>query len=117
MTHATQEGFIRETTRAWESVGEGVRRKILGHDPQLMMVRVNFAKGSIGPVHTHPHRQVTFIAYGSLEVRIGREKQVLRSGDCYFIPPGVEHGVVALEESSLIDVFTPAREDFIIANG
>ena len=33
---------------AWEQTGEGVRRQILGHGPDLMMVRVDFDAGAIG---------------------------------------------------------------------
>ncbi len=102
---------------AWEKPGPGVRRQILGHDDQLMMVRVQFEKDAVGYVHTHPHRQVTYIESGSFEVMIGDEKQVLKGGDCYFIPPDIPHGVVALELSSLLDIFTPAREDFLARKG
>lgn len=105
--------FVESGKLTWETVGDGVRRQILGHDPQLMMVSVKFNKGSIGPVHKHPHRQVTFVEQGSFEVRIGSEKKVLKSGDCFFVPPDVDHGVVALEVGALVDVFTPTREDFL----
>ena len=27
--------------------------------------------------------------------------------------PDIEHGVVALEDSVLLDIFTPVREDFL----
>jgi quercetin dioxygenase-like cupin family protein len=106
--------FIESEPLAWKTVGEGVQRKILGFDPELMMVRVTFTKGSVGPVHKHPHRQVTFVEGGSFEVQIGREKKVLKTGDCFFIPPDVDHGVVALEDSRLVDVFTPGRADFLV---
>jgi quercetin dioxygenase-like cupin family protein len=105
--------FVESGTLAWETVGDGVQRQILGHDPQLMMVCVKFNKGSIGPIHRHPHRQVTFVESGSFEVHIGAEKKVLKAGDCFFVPPDVDHGVVALEVGTLIDVFTPTREDFL----
>ena len=95
-----------------EIVGDGVSRQILGYDDELMMVHVDFKKGSIGATHKHPHRQVTYIISGSFEVYIGDETKVQTAGDCYFIPPDVEHGVVALEDSSLVDVFAPARRDF-----
>ncbi|MCX6142440.1 MAG: cupin domain-containing protein [Ignavibacteriales bacterium] len=105
--------FVESKKQIWETVGDGVQRQILGHDPQLMMVCVKFNKGSIGPVHRHPHRQVTYVEQGSFEVQIGSEKKVLRKGDCFFIPPDVDHGVVALEVGTLVDVFTPTREDFL----
>ncbi len=107
------EGCVSADAVAWEVTGEGVRRKILGYDGALMMVHVQFAKGSVGPVHRHPHRQVTFVERGSFEVQVGTRKGILGTGDCFFIPPDVDHGVVALEEGSLVDVFTPAREDFL----
>jgi quercetin dioxygenase-like cupin family protein len=105
--------FVIADDLSWENVGEGVQRKILGYDSKIMMVSVRFQKGSVGSIHKHPHRQVTVIERGSFEVQIGSEKKKLRAGDCYFIPPDVEHGVIALEESSLVDVFAPAREDFL----
>jgi quercetin dioxygenase-like cupin family protein len=105
--------FVESGKQTWETVGAGVQRQILGHDPQLMMVCVKFNRGSIGPVHKHPHRQVTFVGQGSFEVQIGSEKKVLKSGDCFFIPPDVDHGVVALEAGTLVDVFSPTREDFL----
>lgn len=108
-----REGHVEAAAYDWETVGEGVCRKILGYDPQLMMVHVQFAAGSIGYVHRHPHRQVTFVERGSFEVQVGDRKRTLSAGDCFFIPPEVDHGVVALEEGSLIDVFNPAREDFL----
>jgi quercetin dioxygenase-like cupin family protein len=105
--------FIFGEKVAWETAGPGVRRRIMGYDEQLMLVAVEFQKGAIGPLHKHPHRQVTYIGSGSFEVQIDGKKKVQRAGDCYFIPPNVEHGVVALEPSSLVDVFTPAREDML----
>jgi len=115
MNDPTREGFISASDISWERAGDGVRRKILGYDQELMLVRVQFEKGSIGYLHKHPHRQVTYIESGVFDVQLGAEKKKLGAGDCYFVPSGVEHGVVALEAGVLVDVFTPAREDFIAA--
>jgi len=112
-----REGLILSEDIIWEDVGQGVRRQVLGYDPHLMMVRVDFDKGSIGYVHRHAHRQVTYITEGAFEVQVGKEQRVLKRGDCFFIPPDIDHGVVALERSSLVDVFTPVREDFIPLKG
>lgn len=111
----TREGYITASEIPWERAGEGVRRKILGYDQELMLVRVEFEKGSIGYLHKHPHRQVTYIESGVFDVQLGAEKKKQGAGDCYFVPPGVEHGVVALEAGILVDVFAPAREDFLAA--
>jgi quercetin dioxygenase-like cupin family protein len=105
--------FVRAQEQEIEQVADGVTRQILGHDPLLMMVRVSFQKGAIGVLHSHPHRQVTYVERGTFDATIGDRTTVLRSGDCFLVPPDVLHGVVALEEGALIDVFTPTREDFL----
>jgi len=91
----------------------GVTRQVLGHDPELMMVRVTFEKGAVGYVHSHPHRQVTFVESGQFDFTLDGTTTRLTAGDCWFVPPGVPHGAAAVEVGSLIDVFTPARADFV----
>lgn len=105
--------FVKGSDRPADQTGPGVTRQVLGYDPTLMMVRFTFTPGAVGALHHHPHRQVSYIESGSFEVTIAGEKTVLKRGDCYFVPPEAVHGVVALEEGSLVDVFAPAREDFI----
>ncbi len=93
--------------------GPGVTRQVLGHDPGLMMVRVTFDGGAEASIHSHPHRQVTYVERGRFRFSLdGRETEV-SAGDCLFFPPGVPHGTVALEPGALIDVFAPARTDFL----
>ena len=115
MTSPSREGFVSTSDLPWDIAGEGVRRKILGYDLELMLVHVQFEKGSVGYVHRHPHRQVTYIESGLFDVQLGGKKRRMGAGDCYFVPPDVDHGVVALEAGALVDVFTPAREDLLTA--
>ena len=56
--------FVKTTETDWQALGAGIRRQILGHGPDLMMVRVEFEKGAVGALHQHPHRQVTYVAAG-----------------------------------------------------
>lgn len=105
--------FISSAALEWETVDQGVQRKILGHDDQVMMVCVRFEKGAIGSLHHHVHRQISYVESGSFEVSIDGQKQILKKGDCFFVAPDLVHGVVALEAGTLVDVFTPARMDFL----
>jgi quercetin dioxygenase-like cupin family protein len=106
-------GFIFKNDSEWEIIGDGVRRKILAYEKDMMLVVFEFKKGSIGYLHHHPHKQVGYIVEGSFEVTINGEKKILKAGDAYLTLPNIEHGVVAQEESVLIDVFTPYRKDFL----
>src|SRR5215217_5092590 len=105
--------FIESNDIVWETVGAGVRRKIMAYDESLMLVRVEFEQGGVGPVHQHPHIQITHVESGVFEVEIAGEKKVLKAGDVFYIPTNVLHGAVCIESGVLIDVFSPMREDFI----
>jgi len=105
--------FVNSQKISWERVDDGVERKILGYDDQLMMVCVRFKKGAVGTLHHHPHRQISYVQEGRFEVSIDGEKKILQQGDCFFVAPDLVHGTVALEEGCLVDVFTPARMDFL----
>ena len=106
--------FIRSSDAPWQTTNDaGVRRQILGHGPDLMMVRVEFDQGAVGALHHHPHRQVAYVVSGRFEVTVDGERTELGPGDCFFIGADLVHGVVAREAGTLIDVFTPARADFL----
>jgi quercetin dioxygenase-like cupin family protein len=109
--------IIRGHEAPIEPAEPGVTRQVLGHDPELMMVRVTFTEGAVGYIHSHPHRQVTYVERGRFRFTLGGEVTEMAAGDCWFVPPDAPHGVVALEAGALIDVFTPARADFLMDRG
>jgi quercetin dioxygenase-like cupin family protein len=111
------EPFARSADIPWSATNNaGVRRQILGHGPDLMLVRVEFEAGAVGALHHHQHRQVSYVASGRFEVTVDDERTELGPGDCFFVAADRVHGVVAREAGTLIDVFTPAREDFLDAS-
>ncbi|ACS85820.1 cupin domain-containing protein [Musicola paradisiaca] len=106
--------FIDDDT-PWEELGGGIKRKIITWSDDLMMVCVHFAKGAIGTPHKHDiHDQIAYVAAGSFEVEIEGEKRILKTGDAYMAVKSEIHGVVSLEDGSvLIDTFSPKRADFL----
>jgi len=97
----------------WEDLGNGVRRKIMAYDDNMMLVKVAFEKDAVGAIHNHPHLQLSYVAKGSFEVSMGDDKKILHEGDVFFAPTMVFHGVRCLDAGLLIDVFNPHREDFL----
>ncbi|MEY4628456.1 MAG: hypothetical protein RLZZ595_782 [Bacteroidota bacterium] len=73
---------------------------------------VTIVKGSQLPLHHHPHEQITYMLDGKLEMQIGEELLVLEPGTVKVIPSNTPHSAVALTDCTLIDVFSPVREDY-----
>lgn len=99
----------------WTELGEGIRRKIVGHTPGLMSVLVRFDEGAVGTVHAHElHDQIAFVVSGAFEAEVDGVKRVLHAGEAFIAPRGHRHGVVALEQDSiLLDQFSPRRDDYL----
>lgn len=110
----SSKAFLLDENQEWEVVGEGVKRKIMGYDDKIMLVKVNFDEGGIGYKHEHYHSQVTYVASGEFEFSIGDETKIVKEGDSVYIPPNVLHGAICKKGGILIDVFSPIREDFMV---
>lgn len=105
--------FIEDERLEWQHVSPGLSRKIMAHDPSLMLVQVKFEKGAVGALHQHVHVQISHVFSGVFEVEIEGLIKILKTGDSFFVPSNLWHGVKCLEEGILIDTFSPMREDFI----
>jgi quercetin dioxygenase-like cupin family protein len=96
-----------------EDQGNGVIRRVLAYNSDVMTVENRFQKGAIGVLHHHPHTQITYVVSGKFEFEIDGVKNIVTAGDTLLKTDGVEHGCVCLEEGILLDIFTPYREDFV----
>lgn len=107
--------FFDHASTPWTDLGDGIRRKIVGHTPQLMSVLVQFDRGAVGTPHAHDtHDQIAYVISGSFEADIGGQRRVLKAGDAFIAAHLTMHGVVALEpDSTLLDQFSPRREDYL----
>jgi quercetin dioxygenase-like cupin family protein len=111
----TGNAFVTEAETGWEETGPGVRRKIVAHGPELMLVRVAFEEGGVGPEHTHPHVQCTLVESGRFAITIDGVTRELSAGDSFFVASNLPHSAVALEAGTLLDSFTPMRAEFLSA--
>jgi quercetin dioxygenase-like cupin family protein len=95
-----------------EQLNAAIVRKVI-HSGQMTIARLNIAKGAVVPEHSHFNEQIANVERGGLLFHIGGVDQVVGAGESLVIPPHVPHGVVALEDTVVTDVFTPRREDWI----
>nr|WP_024966366.1 cupin domain-containing protein [Pantoea sp. IMH] len=96
-----------------QDLGAGVTRRILAHGGKMMAVEVTFGQDAVGPLHSHPHEQLTYVLSGRFRFTIGDETHEVKAGDTLYKKPDVVHGCVCLEPGTLLDTFTPQREDFL----
>lgn len=92
----------------------GVTRQVLADHPELMVVAFRFLEaGAEGKLHNHPHIQSTFVESGRFRFSLEGEEFEVSAGDSFVIPTNAVHGCVCVEPGTLIDSFTPRRDDFL----
>ena len=104
--------FVRTLDPKTFTPEPGMKRQVLAHTDQLMLVRHYFDKDWVGARHSHPHHQLVYVVSGSLRVDVDGKTFDAHAGDSFVVDGNVEHQASALEASEVLDVFTPVREDY-----
>ncbi len=101
----------------WSLVPEEQLNPLLGrkviHGRNMTVARIRLRKSAVVPLHSHANEQITLLESGTLRFVISGEEKILRPGEALEIPPDAPHMVEALEDSLAVDLFSPAREDWI----
>ncbi|HSK69107.1 MAG TPA: cupin domain-containing protein [Candidatus Limnocylindria bacterium] len=105
--------FVKGADRTAVTAEPGITRKVLAYSEALMMCEIAFEAGAKASMHSHPHSQVTYVKSGRMRFTLGDETREVGEGDSVLIPPYAVHGVESLEATVLVDVFSPARWDFV----
>lgn len=89
------------------------RRRIIGE--RCMISHVTLRRGSVVPMHRHPNEQFALVVSGRMRFTLPRadgsqDVLVLGAGESLHLPPDAPHAAEALEESVVLDMFSPPSE-------
>jgi quercetin dioxygenase-like cupin family protein len=112
MPLSAMKGYLSLATLPDETVTPLITRKIATGEKQ-MIVFWKMKAGAHAAAHRHPHEQVFWVLSGRMDFRLGDEKRSCGPGDLGVIPGGVEHEAWFPEDTEVIDLFSPPREDFL----
>ena len=90
----------------------GLTRRIGAYNDKLMLAEHRMNKGWIRTLHSHPHEQLVYVVQGRIKVVAGSTTFEAGTGDSFVVSGNVEHQASALEDSLVVDVFTPSREEY-----
>jgi quercetin dioxygenase-like cupin family protein len=112
MSVMAMRGFLSLDRLPAEQVTPLISRKIVTGEKE-MVVFWSAKAGGHAAAHRHPHEQIFWMLSGKMRFRIGDEIRVCGPGELCVIPGGVEHEAWWLEDTEVIDIFSPPREDFL----
>ena len=91
----------------------GQRRKIRAYNENAMLVEVGFDTGAVGAAHSHPHTQISYVLDGEFTYTVEGVTRSMKKGDSIAVEGGKVHGCACVKAGTLLDIFTPMREDFV----
>src|SRR5262249_9816456 len=112
----TLTGFGSLSAIPEEKISDKITRRVLAGQ-KGMMVWWKIGAGTHVATHSHPHEQLVWILKGRIEFRIAKERRMLEAGGIAAIPGGVDHEGWCHEDTEVVDIFVPPREDFWPAAG
>ena len=95
-----------------ELLQEGLTRRVF-HGENITMARLELRNGLVVPTHKHINEQITTVLSGSIMVETGSGKFIVKAGESIDFGPNVPHKVKALEDTVVLDAFSPVRSDWI----
>ncbi len=90
------------------------RRRIIGEG--MMISQVLLEKGCMVPSHAHENEQFACVIRGRIRFGLGVEgspehqRMVLTGGEVLHLPSNVPHSAEALDETLILDLFSPPSE-------
>ena len=105
--------FYKKHGSGFKDALDGVSFKTLVFGDKTLLAEFRLDHGSTVPRHSHPHEQTGFMVSGKLRFKVEDEVLEVETGDSWCIPGNAEHSVDALEDSVVIEVFSPVREDYL----
>jgi quercetin dioxygenase-like cupin family protein len=107
---------LRSLEKRLERVGvrtsASAERRVLAGQ-QGMIVWWKMKAGAHAAAHQHPHEQIVWMLKGKMDFRIGNDRRSMVAGDVAVIPGNVEHEGIFPEDTEVVDIFAPPREDFL----
>jgi quercetin dioxygenase-like cupin family protein len=92
---------------------DGVSMRPLAWEKNTLLCEFKLQKGFKIPAHQHPYEQTGHLISGKMNFRIDKIWQLAEPGDSWSIPENVEHEVEIIENSVVLELFSPIRPDYL----
>jgi quercetin dioxygenase-like cupin family protein len=97
----------------WIQICPGIRRRTHAHGRTMYQMIAELDAASRMPEHQHPQEQLVHILSGRMKLIADGVPHELQTGDSFYLASSVPHGVETIEDTRVLDTFSPPREDYL----
>ncbi len=104
---------VSEQANPWIEIAPGIKRRTATAGASMYQMRAELAAGSRLPEHAHPQEQIAHVIKGRMKLIVAGVPHELAEGDTFYLGSNVPHGVETIEDTTVIDTFSPPRDDYL----
>ena len=97
----------------WIEIAPGIKRRTIAAGETMYQMRAELAAGSRMPEHSHSQEQIAHVVRGRMKLIVAGVPHELTAGDAFYLASNVPHGVETIEDTTVIDTFSPPRSDYL----
>lgn len=100
----------------WIELCPGIKRRTQTSGKEMYQMVALLDAGSQMPEHKHSSEQIVHILSGRMRLIVDGEPHELAAGDSFYLNSNVPHAVETLEETRVLDTFSPPRNEYLAAD-
>ncbi len=105
--------FGKKSPDNYKEPAEGIKLKTVTHGEKTSMVEFHLSAGATLTEHAHPHEQTGYLISGKLILTVDGTPYPAEPGDSWTVAGDVPHSAEILEDSVVVEIFSPVREDLL----
>ena len=105
--------IVKAGSEGYKQLLAGITIKNLACGERTHLTEVRLSKGAVVPEHQHPQEQTGYLISGSLRFFSSSGENVVGPGDSWSFAADEAHGAEALEDTVVLELFAPPREDYL----
>lgn len=105
--------LMQTADNPWIELCPGIRRQTITSGQTMYQMLAHLDVGSRLPEHRHPQEQITYVIRGRVRMILSGVPRELGAGESLYIPSNIPHGAETIEETVVIDTFSPPRSEYL----
>ena len=101
------------TNNPWIKICPGIKRQTVTSGKTMYQMLATLEAGSKMPAHQHPQEQIVHILSGRMKLIVDGTPHEMTAGDSFYLAGNISHGVETLEETRVLDKFSPPRDEYL----
>jgi len=97
----------------WINICPGIKRQTATSGKTMYQMLAKLEAGSKMPEHRHPQEQIVHILEGRMKLIVEGTPRELATGDSFYLASNVPHGVETIDETRVLDTFSPPRDEYL----